>query len=82
MFLKVTNLNNKIKIDISAGAAQLALALTRKLSINTIKIIGVENISKNLFSKSKLKFLKKTINEKTIIGPSIIICENINFKGS
>ena len=46
----LTNLNNNIKTEISAGAAQLALALTRKPSTKTIKIIGKENINKNLFS--------------------------------
>ena len=38
------------KTEINAGAAQLALALTRKLSIKTIKIMGKENTNKNLFS--------------------------------
>ena len=37
-------------MEISAGADQLALALTRKLSTKTIKIIGKANINKNLFS--------------------------------
>tara|TARA_Y100000741_G_C17892688_1_gene411840 strand:- start:178 stop:393 length:216 start_codon:yes stop_codon:yes gene_type:complete len=71
-----------MKTETSAGAAQLALALTRKLSTKTTKSIGKENINKNLFSKSKRKYFKKTTEEKNKKGPTIIICETRNFIGS
>ena len=51
--LCATSLYISINKETKAGAAQLALALTRKLSIKTIKIIGKEKTNKNLFSKSK-----------------------------
>ena len=52
-FFPIISLKNKTNKEIKAGAAQLAFALTRKLSIKTIIIIGNEKINKNLFSKSK-----------------------------
>ena len=71
-----------IKTDISAGAAQLALDLTRKLSTKTINNAGKENANKNLFSKSKRKFLIQKTKETNKRGPTIIICAPINFRGS
>ena len=50
-------LKKRINKDIRAGAAQLALALTKTLSTKTIIIIGKEKLSKYIFSKSILKFL-------------------------
>ena len=51
--LCATSLYISINKETKAGAAQLAFALTRKLSIKTMKIIGKEKTNKNLFSKSK-----------------------------
>ena len=61
-----------IESEINATAAQLALALTKTLSPNTIKSIGSEKESKNFVSKLYLillKLIKKKINNK---GPVII----------
>tara|TARA_B100000579_G_C22482211_1_gene688449 strand:- start:402 stop:617 length:216 start_codon:yes stop_codon:yes gene_type:complete len=71
-----------MKIDTKAGAAQLAFALTRKLSIKTNNIIGTEKINKNLFSKSRLKFFINKTKATNRIGPIINICAIKNSKGS
>ena len=81
-FFSSTSLKNKINKEIKAGAAQLALALTRKLSNKMIIIIGNEKINKNLFSKSKRKDLDTYKKDKNKIGPTIKICETKNFNGS
>ena len=80
-FFSSTSLKNKINKEINAGAAQLALALTRKLSNKMMIIIGNEKINKNLFSKSKRNDLNTYKKDKNKIGPTIKICETKNLNG-
>ena len=65
---------NRIKKEIKETAAQLALALTKKLSNNTMTNAGREKIRRNLVLKSLMKFFAKPkIKNKKIRGPTIII---------
>ena len=62
------------KKEIKETAAQLALALTKKLSTNTMIKTGREKIRRNLVLKSLIKFFTNPkIKNKKIRGPTIII---------
>ena len=81
LFIKTSlwlNLNivctNRIIKETKEVAAQLALALTKMLSTNTMINTGREKIRRNLVLKSLMKFFAKPkIKNKKIRGPAIII---------
>ena len=65
---------NRIKKEIKETAAQLALALTKKLSTNTMTNTGREKTRRNLVLKSLMKFFTDPkIQNKKIRGPTIIL---------
>ena len=80
LYLKVM-CTKRIKKEIKETAAQLALALTKKLSTNTMTNIGREKIRRNLVLKSLMKFFPNPkIKKKKIRGPTIIIWLPTNFR--
>jgi hypothetical protein len=73
LYLKVI-CTKRIKKEIKETAAQLALALTKKLSNNIITNTGREKIRRNLVLKSLMIFFTNPkIKNKKIRGPTIII---------
>ena len=80
LYLKVI-CTNRIKKETKETAAQLALALTKKLSNNTMTNAGREKIRRNLVLKSLMKFFTNPkIKNKKIRGPTIIIWLPTNFR--